>query len=94
MNAQLAAGAQHPVITKFQGPCSYIYDSKEPVVLSLGLIILRGQCVSGHVVLAPKRLDQEGLGRRRTGARYGNVLTCFKSTSHKFLKASNRQCLP
>ena len=47
--------------------------------LSLGLIIPRGQFVSGHVVLAkprpftsdmsPKWIDREGLGERRTGTR-------------------------
>ena len=53
---------------------SNIYDSEGPVALSLGLIILRGQCVSGHVVRAsfvsdtpPKCLDRWGLARRRTG---------------------------
>ena len=54
-HAQPAAGARHPFITKitkFQGPVQYIYDSEEPVALSLGLIILRGQCISGDVVRA------------------------------------------
>ena len=44
---------------------SNIYDSEGPVAFSLGLIILRGQCVSGHVVRAsfvsdtpPKCLDR------------------------------------
>ena len=31
---------------------SYIYDSEGSVALSLGLITLGGQCVSGHVVRA------------------------------------------
>ena len=54
---------------------SYIYNREGPVALSLGLIKLRGQCVSDHVVRAsfvwdtpPKCLDRKGLGRRRTGA--------------------------
>ena len=53
---------------------SYIYNREGPVALFLGLINLRGQCVSGHVVRAsfvsdtpPKCLDREGLGRRHTG---------------------------
>ena len=48
--------------------------------LSLGLIIPRGLCVSGHVVRAifvsdtsPKRIDQEGLGRRSSGTRHGEA---------------------
>ena len=46
------------------------------VALSVGLIITRGLCVSGHVVLAslpPDCLDRDCVGRRRTGARHGNV---------------------
>ena len=69
---------------KIPGP-SYIYDSEGPVALSLGLIILRDQCVSGHVVRAsfvsdtpPKCLDREGLWRRRTGAGHGTVWTSYK----------------
>ena len=53
-------------------------DCKEPLsaVLSVGLIISRGSCVSGHVVRAsspPKCLDRNCVGRRRTGTRHGNV---------------------
>ena len=46
------------------------------VALSVGLIISRGQCVSAHVVRAsspPKCLDRDGVGRRHTGTRHGNV---------------------
>ena len=87
--------ANRKVITKiYRIPgSSYIYNREGPVALYLGLINLRGQCVSGHVVRAsfvsdtpPKCLDREGLGRRRTGARHGNFWTCYKSTSHKYLK--------
>ena len=78
-NAQLAAEAQHRQHPEFYQTkkipgFSNIYDSEGPVALSLGLIILRGQCVSGHVVRAsfvsdtpPKCLDRWGLARRRTG---------------------------
>ena len=50
--------------------------TQSAVDLSVGLIILRGQCVSGHVVWAsspPKYLDWDCVGRRRTGTRHGNV---------------------
>ena len=46
------------------------------VSLSVGLIIPRSYCVSGHVVLArspPKCLYRDCVGRRRTGTRHDNV---------------------
>ena len=50
------------------------------VALSIGLIIQRGSCVSGHVDRAsffsdtpPKCLHRDCVGRRRTGTRHGNV---------------------
>ena len=46
------------------------------VALSVGLIIPRGKCVSGHVVHAsspPKYLDRDCVGRRRSGTGHGNV---------------------
>ena len=52
------------------------------IALSVGLIIPRGKCVSGHVSeqvsfffsdTPPKYLDRDCVGRRHTGTRYGNV---------------------
>ena len=50
------------------------------VALSIGLIIQRGSCFSGHVDRAsffsdtpPKCLHRDCVGRRRTGTRHGNV---------------------
>ena len=46
------------------------------VALSVGLIIPRGKCLSGHEVRAsspPKCLDRDCVGSRRTGARHSNV---------------------
>ena len=56
---------------------SYFFSNSP---LFLGLIIPSGLCVSGHVVRAifvpdtsPKRIDQEGLGRRSSGTRLGGA---------------------
>ena len=51
------------------------------VALSVGLIIPRGKCVSGHVServfffsdTPPKYPKRDCVGRRRTGTRHGNV---------------------
>ena len=51
------------------------------VALSVGLIIPRGRCVSGHVServfffsdTPPKYPKRDFVGRRRTGTRHGNV---------------------
>ena len=46
------------------------------VALSVGLIIPRGKCLSGHEVRVsspPKCLDRDCVGRRRTRTRHGNV---------------------
>ena len=46
------------------------------VALSVGRIIPRGKCVSGHVVRASspsKCLDRDCVGRGRTETRHGNV---------------------
>ena len=56
------------------------------VALSVGLIILRGKCVSGDVSErvffssdTPLRyLDRDCVGRRRTGTRHGNVYRSAK----------------
>ena len=71
--------------TNFQGPV--IYDSEGTVALSLGLINLGGQCVSGHVVRAsfvsdtpPKCLDRK-VGSIKTPVDPGKALglTCVSS---------------
>ena len=65
-------------------PVSSVFNDSEglygttaaAVALSVGLIISRGYCVSGHLVRAsspPKCLDRDCVERRRTGTRHGNV---------------------
>ena len=61
---------------------SPVYDHQYGSILaqSLGLIIPRGQGVSGHVVHA-KRIDREGLGKRHTGTRQGRSQTLLSQVS-------------
>ena len=66
-------------------------ERQSAVALSVGLIIPRGLCVSGHVVRAnspPKCLDRECVGRRRTRTRHGNV---YRSVREKQGNAVYRQ---
>ena len=65
-----------PVSSVFNGSEGLYGTTVRRFVLSVGLIISRGECVSGHVVQAsspPKCLDRNCMGRRRTGTRHGNV---------------------
>ena len=61
------------------------------VALSIGLIISRGYCVSGHVVRAsspPKCLDRDVAGSHNTGTRDGNV---YRSVREKQGNVVHRQ---
>ena len=61
------------------------------VALSIGRIIPRSECVSGHVVRAsspPKCLDRDCVVRRRTGTRHGNV---YRSVREKQGNVVRRQ---
>ena len=65
--------APGPVFLMIAKDCT---ERLSAVALSVGLIIPRGQCFSGHVVQAsspPKCLDRDCVGRRRTGIRHGHV---------------------
>ena len=63
------------------------------VALSVGLIIPRGKCLSGHEVRVsspPKCLDRDCVGRRRTRTRHGNV---YRSVREKQGIVVYRQCV-